>query len=200
MGRQTCSFGARPVAHLLRQEPGETTFTGSPGECAAIEEHPDQIGARRSTAECVERRVEQRGSRPPSGRPPPGSKSSSRATENVVSAVRCYVLEVKKPRVLEMTGRERMWMLASTVSGMVGAWIASKIIRTLFKAIRKRSPTTVFDPNSARFSWPDVVLWAAAGGIGLGIAKVTSARVATIGWEVATGTRPPGIGEESTRG
>jgi hypothetical protein len=39
-------------------------------------------------------------------------------------------------------------------------------------------------------------VWAAAAGIGLGIAKVVSARVARIGWETATGTLPPGFVEE----
>jgi Protein of unknown function (DUF4235) len=99
---------------------------------------------------------------------------------------------VKKPRVLEMTGRERMWMLESTITGMLGAFVARKIIRALYRAVRKEAPASVFDPNSARFSWPDVVLWAAAAGIGLGIAKATSARIATIGWKVATGTSPRG--------
>lgn len=87
-------------------------------------------------------------------------------------------------------------MLESTITGMVGASVAQKLIRALYRAIRKQAPASVFDPSSARFSWPDVVLWAAAGGIGLGIAKVTSARVATIGWEVATGTLPPGVEEK----
>jgi hypothetical protein len=108
------------------------------------------------------------------------------------------VADVKKPRVLEMTGRERMWMLESTITGMLGAFVAQKLIRALYRAIRKRAPASVFDPSDARFSWPDVVLWAAAGGIGLGIAKVTSARVATIGWEVATGTLPPVSGEATS--
>ena len=90
-----------------------------------------------------------------------------------------------------MTGRERMWRLASTITGMLGAFIAQKVIRALFRAVRKETPDSVFDPNSARFSWPDAVLWAAAAGIGLGIAKVTSARIATIGWKAATGTLPP---------
>jgi hypothetical protein len=40
------------------------------------------------------------------------------------------------------------------------------------------------------------LLWAAAAGIGLGIAKMMSARLAAIGWEVATGTLPPGVVEE----
>jgi hypothetical protein len=35
--------------------------------------------------------------------------------------------------------------------------------------------------------------------VGLGIAKVMSARMAAIGWEVATGTLPPGA-EESALG
>jgi Protein of unknown function (DUF4235) len=99
-----------------------------------------------------------------------------------------------------MTGRERMWMLVSTITGMIGARVAKKLIRAVYRAVRKQAPDSVFDPESARFSWPDVVLWAAAGGIGLGIAKVTSARVAAIGWEVATGTLPPGVVEEQTRG
>ena len=41
---------------------------------------------------------------------------------------------------------------------------------------------------------------AAAAGVGLGIAKVMSARVAAIGWKVATGTLPPGVAEEQAAG
>ncbi len=112
----------------------------------------------------------------------------------------CYVVDARKPRVLEMTGRERIWKLESTIAGMLGAMVARKLIRALYRAVRKEAPASVFDPNSARFSWPDVVLWAAAAGIGLGIAKVTSARVAAIGWEVATGTRPPEVVEKQPGG
>jgi hypothetical protein len=122
------------------------------------------------------------------------------AAEVPAAAGRGYGRDVKKPRVLEMTGRERMWMLESTVTGMLTAMVAQKLIRAAYRAIRKEAPASVFDPNSARFSWSDVVLWAAAGGIGLGIAKVTSARVASIGWKVATGTLPPGVGDEQARG
>jgi hypothetical protein len=89
-------------------------------------------------------------------------------------------------------------MLESTIAGMLGAFVARKVIRALYRAVRKEAPASVFDPNSARFSWPDVVLWAAAAGIGFGIAKATSARIATIGWKVATGTLPPGVADEKT--
>ncbi len=82
--------------------------------------------------------------------------------------------------------------------GMFGAAVATKLIRGVFAAVRKdKTPDAVFDPASSRFSWPDVMVWAAAGGVGLGIAKVFSARLAAFGWEVATGTLPPGSDEPS---
>jgi hypothetical protein len=100
-----------------------------------------------------------------------------------------------------MIGRERTWRLVSTGTGMLAALLVRKLVRAAYRALRSdASPSTPFDPESTGFSWPDAVLWAAAAGIGLGIAKVVSARVATLGWEVATGTLPPGVGEEPTTG
>jgi Protein of unknown function (DUF4235) len=104
---------------------------------------------------------------------------------------------VQVRRVPELIGRKRMWKLVSTVSGMIGAMVAQKVIRAAYRSTRTdKSPTEVFDPTSARFSWPDAVVWAAAAGVGLGIAKVVSARVAAFSWEVATGTLPPGTVED----
>ena len=101
-------------------------------------------------------------------------------------------------RVPEMIGRKRMWKLESSLVGMVGGMIASKLIRAAYRTIRKdKSPDAVFDPMSTKFSWPDALVWAAAAGVGLGIAKVMSARLAVVGWEVATGTLPPGMEERA---
>jgi len=95
--------------------------------------------------------------------------------------------------VTERVGPTRVWKLESMAVGMVCASIATKLIRTLYRALRNdKSPDDVFDPNSARFSWPDAVVWAAAAGVGLGIAKVMSARLAAMGWRAATGELPPG--------
>jgi hypothetical protein len=100
----------------------------------------------------------------------------------------------------EIVGRKRIWKLESMLIGTVVATVTSKLIRAAYRAIRKdKSPDAVFDPTSSRFSWPDALVWAAAAGVGLGIAKVMSARMAAIGWEVATGTLPPGA-EESALG
>jgi len=90
-----------------------------------------------------------------------------------------------------------MWKLVSTGIGLLGGLLARKLMRAGYQAFRKDSAVaSPFDPTNARFSWPDAVLWAAAAGIGLGIAKVVSARIAVIGWETATGTLPPGVVEE----
>jgi len=106
---------------------------------------------------------------------------------------------VKKPRLLAMTGRERMWFLATTASGMLTAMVAQKSIKAVYRAVRKEAPESFWDPTRVGFSWTDVVLWAGAAGVGLGVAKVLGERLATLGWEVATGSLPPGaVQEEQT--
>jgi hypothetical protein len=100
----------------------------------------------------------------------------------------------------DTTGRERMWKLVSTVTGMLAAMLAQKLMRTIYRAIRKDNTSVRLDPANTRFSWPDALLWASAAGIGLGIARVVSARVAVIGWEAATGTLPPGVVEDPAVG
>ncbi len=93
--------------------------------------------------------------------------------------------------------RERMWQLVSTITGMLGGLLARKLIRATYQAVRKDTdPATPFDPTNPRFSWPDAMLWAAAAGIGLAIAKMMSARLTAIGWKAVTGTLPPGDVEE----
>ncbi len=95
---------------------------------------------------------------------------------------------------LEVISRERIWKLVSTGTGLLGGLLARKLLRTGYTAFRHdAAAASPFDSTTARFSWPDVVLWGATAGIGLGIAKVVSARVALIGWQAATGSGPPGV-------
>jgi hypothetical protein len=90
-----------------------------------------------------------------------------------------------------------MWKLVSVITGMLGGLLARKLIRTTYQAVRKdTAPATPFDPTDPRFSWPDALLWAAAAGIGLGIAKIVSAlrklsrsrRSTEFGWCHSDGT------------
>jgi len=100
-------------------------------------------------------------------------------------------------RESDVFGRERMWKLVSTITGMLGGLLARKLIRATYQAIRKdTAPSTPFDPTNPRFSLPDALLWAAAAGIGLAIAKMMSARLTAIGWKAVTGTLPPGEVDE----
>jgi len=97
----------------------------------------------------------------------------------------------------DTVGRERMWKVVSLTTGLLGGLIARKLIRATYQAVRKdTAPATPFDPTNPRFSWPDALLWAAAAGIGLAIAKMMSARLTAIGWQAVTGTPPPGEVEE----
>jgi hypothetical protein len=102
---------------------------------------------------------------------------------------------VGEPRAREVITRERIWNLESAVTGVLAAMIAKRLIRAAYAVIRKQEPRSVFDPDSDHFSWPNFVVWAVAGGVGLGIAKLVGNRVATVAWELATGTRPPKVGE-----
>jgi Protein of unknown function (DUF4235) len=96
-----------------------------------------------------------------------------------------------------MISRQRMWKLVSTGTGMLAGLLARKLLRAGYTAVRKdATAASPFDPTKARFSWPDALVWAAAAGVGLGIAKVVSTRVAVFGWKAVTGAAPPGVVEE----
>jgi hypothetical protein len=97
-----------------------------------------------------------------------------------------------------MISRQRMWKLESLVTSTIGVFIAEVLLRAVYRTIRKdKAPTAVFDPDNRQFSWPDAAVWAVAGGLGLALAKIGSARIATIGWKFATGTPPPQVEQQT---
>ena len=109
-----------------------------------------------------------------------------------------YGQDVELRDVPSKVGRQWMWKLESWVAGAVGAFLAQVLLRKIFGTIRKdKSASAVFNADSKGFSWPDAALWAVAGGFGLAAAKIASARVAAIGWRMATGTAPPGAEDET---
>ena len=93
-------------------------------------------------------------------------------------------------------GRETLWKVVSSLSGVAAALIARKVVRSLWAAFsRDGSDGPVLDPADRRFTWKTAVIWTATVGIGVSIARLVSARVAVAGWEAATGTLPPGVEE-----
>jgi hypothetical protein len=106
-------------------------------------------------------------------------------------------VEVNLRQLPDKFGRERAWTLVSTGTAVLGAMVAKRLMQAVYRATRNDSdPATPFDPTDVRFSWPEAILWAIAAGIGLGIAKVLSARLAALGWKAATHTPPPRMVEE----
>jgi hypothetical protein len=85
----------------------------------------------------------------------------------------------------------------STGAGLLTTLIAKKVLRSVYRAVRKEDPAAAFDSSRARSSWPEAMGWATAAGMGLVVAKIAGDRVAAFGWELATGTTPPGDEEPS---
>jgi hypothetical protein len=90
----------------------------------------------------------------------------------------------------------REWKIVSTVAGVLGGLVTRKLIEVAWKAVRSgaaHEPPT--NPADRRVSWTDALLWAVAAGVGAGVGRVVSTRLAAAGWEAATGTLPPGVEE-----
>jgi hypothetical protein len=86
--------------------------------------------------------------------------------------------------------------MVSFVVGLAGAMLVKRLMRGAYELVRRDPDApSPFDPTSAGFSWPNTLAWAAAAGIGLGVAKVVSSRVAIAGWKAATSELPPGFVE-----
>jgi hypothetical protein len=96
-----------------------------------------------------------------------------------------------------MSSRERVWQGLTIASGLVGVAAAKRALWAGYRAARRgRGPSSPFDPTDAQFSWFDALLWGAVSGVGLGIARVMSTRLAAAGWKLATGDHPPGSVEQ----
>jgi len=103
---------------------------------------------------------------------------------------------VKLRRVPDTIGRETLWKIVSSLSGVVAALVARKIIRTAWAALSPDgTDAPVLDPADRRFTWKTAVVWTATVGLGVSIARLVSTRLAVAGWEAATGTLPPGVEE-----
>ena len=108
-----------------------------------------------------------------------------------------YLLAVKLREKPDTFKRQASWRAVSLLTGVAGAALTRKLLIAIWSAVSSRedSRPPVLDPADRRFSWRQAVLWAATVGVGVSLARLVSARVAVAGWEVATGTLPPGVEE-----
>ncbi|HEY6531531.1 MAG TPA: DUF4235 domain-containing protein [Acidimicrobiales bacterium] len=86
------------------------------------------------------------------------------------------------------------WKIVSTIAGIIGGLVARKLIEVVWKSVRSgAAQDPPLNPADRRIGWGDAVAWAVAAGVGAGVGRLISERLAAAGWEAATGSLPPGI-------
>jgi hypothetical protein len=107
-----------------------------------------------------------------------------------------YVLAVKLRQKPDTFKRQASWRAVSMLTGLAAAALTRKALTVIWtKAGSTDDGAPILDPADRRFSWKDALLWVVTVGVGVSIARLVSARLAVAGWEVATGTLPPGVEE-----
>ncbi len=83
-----------------------------------------------------------------------------------------------------------MWRIVAAASAALAALAARQVVRLGWRAAGHDDGE---DPNR---SWTEAVAWAAAVGVGAGVARVLAVRGAARGWERVKGDRPPTSGDD----
>ncbi len=85
--------------------------------------------------------------------------------------------------------KQVLWSVASALSAMV----AAMFVRKMVAAIWPGEETPPLNPADRKIGWQQALGWAALSGLGAGVARTMSRRVAAAGWEAAFGETPPGV-------
>lgn len=85
-----------------------------------------------------------------------------------------------------------MWKAVSSLSGVAGAIATRKLLQAVWP-VGDDATGPPFNPADRRVAWPTALQWALAAGIGAGVMRLLSQRLAAAGWEAATGAPPPGV-------
>lgn len=88
--------------------------------------------------------------------------------------------------------RHLMWKAVSTASALAGATLTRQLLQAVWPRA-EQLPGPPYNPADRRIPWSTALQWAIGAGVGAGIARLISERVAAAGWEKATGTAPPGL-------
>jgi hypothetical protein len=85
------------------------------------------------------------------------------------------------------------WKIISTGVGVLSGVLVRQAIGLVWKTVTNDREEPPLNPADRRISWSEGLQWAVASGVGVGIARLVSDRLAARGWEAATGHLPPGI-------
>jgi len=81
-----------------------------------------------------------------------------------------------------------LWNLYAGVIGAASAIAAQKLVRGAWKLATGDEPP---DPNDPATPLSEAMIWALAGGIGIGVAQMMTNRFAAVRWEKAMGSPAP---------
>jgi hypothetical protein len=84
-----------------------------------------------------------------------------------------------------------LWKLVSLGVGTAAGFAAERVVAAGWTLIARQGPPS--DTADRRRPWLETVAWAAAVGIGAGVARAVANRSAAAVWEAATNDTPPGV-------
>lgn len=88
-----------------------------------------------------------------------------------------------------MIDEKTAWGIAAGGAAILGAIAARKVLETSWRLFTDRDPPE--NPGDPRIDWTEALVWSALTGAVVGISRMLAQRMATSGWERATGHAPP---------
>jgi hypothetical protein len=84
-----------------------------------------------------------------------------------------------------------LWKVVTLACGTAAGLATERVLVIVFeRSLGRAAPR---DPADRRTPWPEAVSWAAATGVGVGVARAIASRSAAAVWEAATDETPPGV-------
>jgi hypothetical protein len=112
-----------------------------------------------------------------------------RARERLEQDVDVMTAEVRAS--VGQTVEKTAWKTLTMGAGILAGVLMRRLLVASWRKTRHVDPPS--DPYQPASSWAEALTWAAATGVGVGVARVVAARGAAAGWERAMGAPPPGV-------
>lgn len=88
------------------------------------------------------------------------------------------------------TMEKTIWKAVTIGAGVLAGVMVRKLLNAAWRGATHADPPS--DPYEQR-GWGEALSWAAASGVGVGVARLVAARGAAAGWQKAMGSPPPGL-------
>lgn len=101
------------------------------------------------------------------------------------------VMEQELRATVGQTMEKTVWKAVTIGAGVLAGVVMRKALNAGWRKAKHHDPPT--DPYQPATSWAEALSWAAASGVGIGVARLVAARGAAAGWQKAMGAPPPGV-------